>query len=149
MPADPATLAPRWVPLVLIVSPFGLPQLTSSRSRVPPLASAIRPAGMVQAGSRAASSSPAIPASPLQHSCECGVPISGLKLQAHPVIPASAGVGDAAAAPQRERSRDVERFVTFLDAIAAIAITLLVLPLVELTGELSGDVEIGELLRER
>lgn len=50
--------------------------------------------------------------------------------------------------PQRERSRDVERFVTFLDAIVAIAITLLVLPLVELTGELSGDVEIGDLLRE-
>ncbi len=36
------------------------------------------------------------------------------------------------------RSRDAERFLTFLDAIVAIAITLLVLPLVELTGELGG-----------
>ena len=32
---------------------------------------------------------------------------------------------------QAERTRDLERFVTFIDAIVAIAITLLVLPLVE------------------
>lgn len=36
---------------------------------------------------------------------------------------------------QAERTRDLERFVTFIDAIVAIAITLLVLPLVEISGE--------------
>jgi uncharacterized membrane protein len=35
-----------------------------------------------------------------------------------------------------ERSRDFERFLTFVDAVVAIAITLLVLPLVDLAGEL-------------
>ena len=33
-----------------------------------------------------------------------------------------------------ERSRDLERLITFVDAIVAIAITLLVLPLAELAG---------------
>ncbi|AKU18603.1 hypothetical protein VV02_03530 [Luteipulveratus mongoliensis] len=37
-----------------------------------------------------------------------------------------------------ERSRDFERFITFIDAIVAIAITLLVLPLVDIAGELNG-----------
>jgi uncharacterized membrane protein len=35
-----------------------------------------------------------------------------------------------------ERSRDFERFLTFVDAVVAIAITLLVLPLVDVAGEL-------------
>ena len=34
------------------------------------------------------------------------------------------------------RSRDLERFITFIDAIVAIAITLLVLPLVDLATEI-------------
>lgn len=34
-----------------------------------------------------------------------------------------------------ERTRYFERYVTFIDAIVAIAITLLVLPLVELTSD--------------
>lgn len=41
-----------------------------------------------------------------------------------------------------ERQRDLERFLTFLDAVVAIALTLLVLPLVEIAGgesELSLD----------
>ena len=33
-----------------------------------------------------------------------------------------------------ERERDFERFLTFVDAIVAIAITLLVLPLVDVAG---------------
>jgi uncharacterized membrane protein len=44
-----------------------------------------------------------------------------------------------------ERSRDFERFVTFIDAMVAIAITLLVLPLVDMVGEL-GDGAVGALL---
>ena len=36
---------------------------------------------------------------------------------------------------QRERSRDLERLLTFVDAVAAVAITLLVLPLVDLASE--------------
>jgi uncharacterized membrane protein len=44
------------------------------------------------------------------------------------------------------RSRDFERFITFIDAIVAIAITLLVLPLVDVAAEL-GDGSVAELLR--
>lgn len=46
-----------------------------------------------------------------------------------------------------ERQRDFERFLTFLDAIVAIALTLLVLPLVEMAGgesEVSLDVLFHE-----
>jgi uncharacterized membrane protein len=46
-----------------------------------------------------------------------------------------------------ERSRDFERFITFIDAIVAIAITLLVLPLVDLATELDGGSVTG-LLRD-
>jgi uncharacterized membrane protein len=46
-----------------------------------------------------------------------------------------------------ERSRDFERFITFIDAIVAIAITLLVLPLVDLATELDGG-SVTELLRD-
>jgi uncharacterized membrane protein len=38
---------------------------------------------------------------------------------------------------QAERSRDFERFLTFADAVVAIAMTLLVLPLVDVAGELA------------
>jgi uncharacterized membrane protein len=38
-----------------------------------------------------------------------------------------------------ERSRDLERLLTFVDAIAAVAITLLVLPLVDLAGEIHSE----------
>jgi uncharacterized membrane protein len=44
------------------------------------------------------------------------------------------------------RSRDFERFVTLVDAIVAIAITLLVLPLVDIATELQGG-SVSELLR--
>jgi uncharacterized membrane protein len=37
-----------------------------------------------------------------------------------------------------ERERDLDRLLTFVDAIVAIAITLLVLPLVDVAGELDG-----------
>lgn len=47
---------------------------------------------------------------------------------------------------REERSRDLERFITFIDAIVAIAITLLVLPLVELTADLGKDEKITHLL---
>ncbi len=40
--------------------------------------------------------------------------------------------------PAAERNRDLERLLTFVDAIAAVAITLLVLPLVDLAAELHG-----------
>jgi uncharacterized membrane protein len=47
---------------------------------------------------------------------------------------------------QRERSRDFERLLTFVDAIVAIAITLLVLPLVDLVGDLDEDRSVRDLL---
>jgi uncharacterized membrane protein len=45
-----------------------------------------------------------------------------------------------------ERSRDLERLLTFVDAIAAVAITLLVLPLVDLASELPDDQSVSSLL---
>jgi uncharacterized membrane protein len=45
-----------------------------------------------------------------------------------------------------QRSRDFERFITFVDAVVAIAVTLLVLPLVDLTSQL-GDGSVLALLR--
>jgi uncharacterized membrane protein len=47
-----------------------------------------------------------------------------------------------------ERDRGFERFITFLDAIVAIAITLLVLPLVELTADVDEYESVRHLLRE-
>lgn len=47
-----------------------------------------------------------------------------------------------------ERHRDLDRFLTFIDAVVAIAITLLVLPLVELTGEITGDEPVSHVLDE-
>jgi uncharacterized membrane protein len=49
---------------------------------------------------------------------------------------------------QLERSRDLERFLTFIDAIVAIAVTLLVLPLVELVGELDKGISVQQLLED-
>jgi TMEM175 potassium channel family protein len=46
---------------------------------------------------------------------------------------------------ERVRERDFDRFLTFVDAIVAIAITLLVLPLVDIAGEL-GDGSVADLL---
>ena len=44
---------------------------------------------------------------------------------------------------QQERSRDFERLLTFVDAIVAIAITLLVLPLVDVVAGLKDHFEIN------
>jgi uncharacterized membrane protein len=46
-----------------------------------------------------------------------------------------------------ERDREADRFLTFIDAIVAIAITLLVLPLVDLTSKVHQYATVGELLR--
>jgi uncharacterized membrane protein len=46
-----------------------------------------------------------------------------------------------------ERDRNFDRLLTFVDAIVAIAITLLVLPLVELAPQLGDDGSVGDLLR--
>jgi uncharacterized membrane protein len=48
--------------------------------------------------------------------------------------------------PERARERDFERFLTFVDAVVAIAITLLVLPLVDLAGELGDGGSVADLL---
>ncbi len=45
-----------------------------------------------------------------------------------------------------ERSRDLERLLTFVDAIAAVAITLLVLPLVDLAGRIGNDRSVAHQL---
>jgi uncharacterized membrane protein len=46
------------------------------------------------------------------------------------------------------RDRDFDRLLTFVDAIVAIAITLLVLPLVELAPDLRDGGSVADLLRE-
>jgi len=48
--------------------------------------------------------------------------------------------------PERARERDFERFLTFVDAVVAIAITLLVLPLVDLAGELGDGGSVADLI---
>jgi uncharacterized membrane protein len=52
------------------------------------------------------------------------------------------------AAEAGERHRDFERVLTFVDAIVAIAITLLVLPLVELAPEVRDGGSVRELFHE-
>jgi TMEM175 potassium channel family protein len=52
------------------------------------------------------------------------------------------------ATSRSERARDLERFLTFLDAIVAIAITLLVLPLVDLVGDLEDGGSVRHLLED-
>jgi len=47
-----------------------------------------------------------------------------------------------------ERDRNFDRLLTFVDAIVAIAITLLVLPLVELAPEVRDGGSVGDLLRD-
>ena len=44
-----------------------------------------------------------------------------------------------------ERERDFDRFLTFIDAIVAIAVTLLVLPLVEIAGDVT-ELSVDDLL---
>jgi uncharacterized membrane protein len=48
---------------------------------------------------------------------------------------------------ERERERDLDRLLTFVDAIVAIAITLLVLPLVDLARDVNTSHTAGYLLR--
>jgi uncharacterized membrane protein len=50
--------------------------------------------------------------------------------------------------PRQERARDFERLLTFVDAIVAIAATLLVLPLVDLAGQLDGGGSVAHLLAD-
>ena len=49
---------------------------------------------------------------------------------------------------QEDRTRDFDRFLTFIDAIVAIAVTLLVLPLVDLVGELEKGISVQQLLED-
>jgi TMEM175 potassium channel family protein len=53
-----------------------------------------------------------------------------------------------ARAVEGSRERDLDRLLAFVDAIVAIAITLLVLPLVELTGDIQDGEHVGDLLRD-
>jgi uncharacterized membrane protein len=46
------------------------------------------------------------------------------------------------------RDRDFERFLTFIDAVVAIAITLLVLPLVDVAGEVKSHSDVGKVLSD-
>lgn len=50
-------------------------------------------------------------------------------------------------AETRLRARDLERVLTFVDAVVAIAMTLLVLPLVDVAGALTGGDSVTQLLR--
>ena len=47
-----------------------------------------------------------------------------------------------------DRDRDLDRLLTFVDAIVAIAITLLVLPLVELAPEIRDGGSVADLMRD-
>lgn len=46
-----------------------------------------------------------------------------------------------------ERSRDLDRLLTFVDAAVAIALTLLVLPLVDLASEIGSDDSVWQVVR--
>ena len=54
---------------------------------------------------------------------------------------------DAVPETRKERERDLDRFLTFVDAVVAIAITLLILPLAEVAGEARNG-HVGDLLRD-
>lgn len=47
-----------------------------------------------------------------------------------------------------ERSRDLDRLLTFVDAAVAIALTLLVLPLVDLAGEIDSSDSVWQVVRD-
>ena len=47
----------------------------------------------------------------------------------------------------RDRERDLDRFLTFVDAVVAIAITLLILPLAEAAADIE-EGSVGDLLRQ-
>jgi uncharacterized membrane protein len=49
--------------------------------------------------------------------------------------------------PRLDRERDLDRFLTFVDAVVAIAITLLILPLADVAGEATNG-HVGDLLRD-
>ena len=51
-------------------------------------------------------------------------------------------------AATHDRDSDLERFITFVDAIVAIAITLLVLPLVEVVNDLGDGESVADLLSD-
>jgi uncharacterized membrane protein len=53
---------------------------------------------------------------------------------------------DAEGVRGAERSRELNRFLTFVDAVVAIAITLLVLPLVDVAGKARADGSVAHLL---
>lgn len=60
--------------------------------------------------------------------------------------PTSEAASASATGPQ-ERHRDLDRLLTFVDAIVAIAITLLVLPLVDIATEVTGSEPVTHVLR--
>jgi uncharacterized membrane protein len=57
-----------------------------------------------------------------------------------------AGVSEASTGPGR--ARDLDRLLTFVDAVIAIAMTLLVLPLVELTSKVTAQDSVAEVIGE-
>jgi uncharacterized membrane protein len=54
-------------------------------------------------------------------------------------VPPTEPADEVSTESSMERSRDLERLLTFVDAIAAVAITLLVLPLVDLGSEVHSE----------
>lgn len=55
---------------------------------------------------------------------------------------------DSGPEPRRERDRDLHRYLTFVDAVAAIALTLLVLPLSDLGADLADGGSVADLFRD-
>jgi uncharacterized membrane protein len=58
----------------------------------------------------------------------------------------SAEAGPARASPAVPTARGLDRLITFLDAVVAIAITLLVLPLVDVLADVAPDDDLAEIL---
>ena len=59
-----------------------------------------------------------------------------------------AAAGRARASPAAPTERGLDRLITFLDAVVAIAITLLVLPLVDVLADVALDDELADVVRE-